>query len=120
MELKHELVREIMLYLEENLTFDKEIMSTQITIPEYTSEEIQYTVNKLYEAGFLKCKSFKAYKFKTILEITWNGHCFLDNIRDDNVWNHTKQKVSKLASISLPILSQVAASYIQMQLGISS
>lgn len=120
MKLKHELVREIMLYLEDNLTFDKEIMSSQITIPEYTSEEIQYTVNKLYEAGFLKCITFKPYKYKAILEITWNGHCFIDNIRDDNVWNHTKQKISKIASVSLPIINQIAASYIQMLLGINS
>lgn len=120
MKLDHDLVRKIMLYLEDNLTFDKQIMSSQITIPEFTSEEIQYAVNKLDEAGFLKCKAFKPYKFKAIFEITWEGHCFLDNIRDDGVWKNTKQKISKLASISLPIVSQVAASYIQMQLGINS
>lgn len=120
MELKHELVREIMLYLEENLKFNQTIFSNAIKIPEYTSEEITYTVKKLYEAGYLNCTLIKANMTIPIKEITWNGHCFLDNIRDDNVWNHTKQKISKLASISLPIISQVAASYIQMQLGISS
>lgn len=120
MKLDHDLVRETMLYLEDNLTFDKEIMSSNIVIQNYTSEEIQYTVNKLYEAGFIKCVPFKPYKFVAILEITWNGHCFLDNIRDKNIWIKTKEKLSKLASVSLPIISQVAATYIQIELGLTS
>lgn len=47
-----------MLYLEDNLPFDGQIISYQIEIEGYSTEEIQYTVNKLYEANYLKCVTF--------------------------------------------------------------
>lgn len=112
MKLNHDLVRKVMLYLEDNLPFDGQIISSQIEIKGYSTEEIQYTVNKLYEVNYLKCLTFPAYKFKAILEITWDGHCFLDNIRDDAVWEKIKQKASTIASASIPVLSQIASTYI--------
>lgn len=54
MKLNHDLVRKVMLYLEDNLPFDGQIISYQIEIEGYSTEEIQYTVNKLYEANYLK------------------------------------------------------------------
>ena len=43
---------------------------------------------------------------------------FLDNIRDDNVWKETTKTISGLKSVSLDIISQVAAAIILKMVGI--
>ncbi|EJA0843158.1 DUF2513 domain-containing protein, partial [Listeria monocytogenes] len=42
-------------------------------------------------------------------KITWSGHQFLDNIRDDEVWKKTKKTVSKFSSVSVSLLSTISS-----------
>ncbi|EAG0857908.1 DUF2513 domain-containing protein [Listeria monocytogenes] len=44
-----------------------------------------------------------------VSKITWSGHQFLDNIRDDEVWKRTKKTVSKFSSVSVSLLSTIAS-----------
>lgn len=52
-----------------------------------------------------------------VTSITWNGHKFLDTIRDPKIWKTTKNVASHLESISITLLSNIASnvleSYIQ-------
>lgn len=52
-----------------------------------------------------------------ITELTWTGHEFLDNIRSKNAFNFAKEAMKSIGSFSLDIFGNVAASYIQRQLG---
>ena len=43
-----------------------------------------------------------------ITELTFSGHNFLENIKNDNNWNKIKQKLNKIGSYSLDIIKEVA------------
>jgi len=57
-----------------------------------------------------------------ISSITYQGHQFLDNIRDDNVYTKTKSILSTFKSVSIEIFSETASkvitSLISKQLGL--
>lgn len=111
MKLNSELVREAMIYFEEKCSFEKVIVSTNIDINGYTKEDITYTVLKLKEAGYINTgKPCYGYELPIvhISSLTWNGHKFLDTVRDDKVWKKTKDIVNRFTSVSINIIENVA------------
>lgn len=112
--LKHECVRATMLYLERNLTLNNIISSPQIEIEHYSKEDVAYTIKMLKEAGFIKADycGHDDIQIYAISSLTWEGHQFLDNIRDNKVWTKTKSILSKFTSTSLQIISNVASQVI--------
>lgn len=126
MKLNHDCVRDVLLCIEENLSYGYRINFSAVKLKDYSQEDLLYTADKLLEAGFLN-GSRENYVDLPIPEIcitsiTWNGHQFLDNIRDDGVWKNTKSVLSKFSSASLSLIgniaSQIITSMIQNQLGI--
>ena len=89
MKLNQDCIRDLLLYLEENLKLNDYLSISNISLKNYSSEELLYTADKLYEAGYLKC-SRKVYDNTDLMifvsSITYTGHQFLDNIRDDKVF----------------------------------
>lgn len=126
MKLNHECVRDVLLHIEENLTYGYYMDFSAVELKQYSQEELIYTADKLIEAEFI-CGSRKNYISNSLPDIritslTWSGHQFLDNIRDDGVWKDTKKIISKFSSVSLglvgSIASQVITSLVQNQLGL--
>ena len=118
MELKHECVRDVMLYLESNQKLHEIISSNSIKIDKYSYDDILYSIMKLTEAGYIDASKPDFCSIAPIKGITYSGHMFLDNIRDDNVWKETTKTISGLKSVSLDIISQVAAAIILKMVGI--
>ena len=112
MKLDHDCVRHLLLFVEESLDYGDEIDTHSISIDNYTPEEITYTAEKLIEAGYLNGEpiNFLGSDIPDILisSLTFNGHEFLDNIRDDKVWKKTKEVLSSHASSSLKIVNSTA------------
>lgn len=83
-------------------------------------EKMIYTIQRLKEANYINA-SIKYASDKplwyNIFSITYDGHEFLNNIRDPKVWKITKEKVSEISGVSLGIIGQVAGKYIKNQLG---
>ena len=126
MKLNHDCVRAIMIFVEENLHYGLYINVNDVKIDGYSHEEILYAADKLLEAEYLK-GNYRNYidgsePSINITSLTWSGHQFLDNIRDDGVWKDTKKILSKFSSVSLNfvsgIASQVITALIQNQLGL--
>lgn len=54
-----------------------------------------------------------------VKRLTWQGHEFLDAVRSDTIWNHTKEKIGKSGgSWTVSLLLQVATLEIKKQLGL--
>lgn len=113
MQLNHDCVRDVLLYIESNANYQVKLSSNSMKIKDYATEEIVYTIERLSEADFLNVTPitsigmhFPGYIVKSI---TYKGHEFLDNIKDNNVWADTKKQLSKFSSTSLGIISSVAA-----------
>jgi hypothetical protein len=114
MRLNADCVRDVMLFLEENLELVSFLECSNIEI-NYTSNDVTYTCAKLIEAGYLignTTVDLSGHMKVVINSITWNGHQFLDNVRSNTVWNKTKETAIKLGSVSVSFLSNIAAQII--------
>lgn len=119
MKLNQDFVRSLLLFVESNNTLDgpREKELEDFTAKQDLSrDDLVYTIQRLLEAGYIK-GGVKYASDKPmwlyISAITYEGHEFLDNIRDPKIWTATKKTASKIASASLSILSTVAADTIK-------
>lgn len=115
MKLNQDCVRDLLLYLEENLTLNDHLSVENISLKNYSRDELLYTADKLYEAGYINCMR-KIYDTTDLIilisSITYEGHQFLDNIRDDKVFAKTKSILSKFKSVSIAVISETASKVI--------
>ena len=96
--------------------------TSNLFLKNYVSDELTYTVDKLHQCGYIEAHAIIADGMMPIFRIyslTYEGHQFLDNIRDNKVWSKTKSTVSKLASVSISVLADVASSIIKSSIGTS-
>lgn len=120
MKLNHDCIRDLLLYLEENLNLGSFLnISSEFNEDElssYSADDLIYTAQKLLEANYINAEvmHFMGTNIPSvrIRSITYQGHQFLDNIRDDGVWKETKKIASKVSSASIKILSDIAAQVI--------
>lgn len=112
MKLIHECVRDVLLYLEENLDYNNFISASNIEIKNYSTNDIKYTLKKLSEANYITIDREDMAGNFLVYNITYYGHQFLDNIRDTTVWNKTSKILSKFSSTSLNIIENISAQVI--------
>lgn len=120
MELKHDCVREVLLFIEKNKPVDNYLESSELSssINEFSSQDINYSIKQLTNAGFIESKAIMVPDLYLIGDLTWYGHQFLDDIRDDKIWKETKSRASQVSSASLPILQQIAVTVSKKMLGL--
>src|SRR5699024_169236 len=77
----------------------------------YDEDDIIYTIKKLKEANYIEADVLihSEGSMAMIRHLTYEGHLFLANIRDDGIWKKTKKEASKISSsVSINILSNIA------------
>jgi hypothetical protein len=122
--LNQDCVRNLLLTIEEELSINEPLDAVRLQqkprLQQYSLDDIVYTISKLKEAGFINADVLVTLDGTDAIvsSLTYNGHLFLDNIRDDGVWKLTKQAASKLSSVSLNILAELASSYIKNKLNL--
>ncbi|EGO2515536.1 hypothetical protein Q9Q_01568 [Enterococcus faecalis EnGen0078] len=126
MKLSHDCIRDILLF-SESLPYNEPAFGDKIfksdLLKKYSSEEINYAVSKLGDddaqliKGYVKFASNKPY-MTYISSLTFDGHKYLDNIRDPKIWKESKKISSKLASVSIDIMSEIAAKVVTKTLGL--
>lgn len=119
LELNKDCVRDILLKCEELLQmYDDGTMNTlqsgdlKEVLPDYDLSVIKYSVLKMDEADLINARiiSFDdsiVGEF-LIFDITYFGHEFIEQIKDDNNWNKVKDVAKKVGSSSIDILLQIA------------
>ena len=115
MKLNHDIVREVLLYLEDHLELNDELDSTKIIIPEVTADEVAYTLLRLSEADFIKIITDEDLSGNLdifVKSLTWKGHEFLDNIRSNNTWDKVKKVAAEVGADSLSTLQKIAINVI--------
>lgn len=119
MKLNPECIRDIMFYLEENLTMNSDLEINEISVfdlPEklnYSIEEIADTLLVLDDANFIVCyrnNGDDAIVALDIYRITYTGYQFLESIRPDSVWKKVQTISGNIGSFSLNVISQIATS----------
>lgn len=129
MKLNNDCVRDVLLTLEENCTFDSEFLyDCEEAIPQllskYSHDEIIYHIRQCEMAGLIVGVSyFDGGCSLSISDLSPSGHEYLANIRSDNIWNKTKKVAGEIGATSLSamvqISSQIITAIIKSQFGLT-
>ena len=111
MKLDKDLLREILLAIEAN---DQPPLGWMtLKIDGQAPELVSYHVMLLHEAGFIlgeKLGGLNHFKWEP-KRLTYQGHEFLDTVRDSQVWELTKTGAEKVGSASLGLLLELGKAY---------
>jgi hypothetical protein len=122
-----ELIRTILLRVEEDPKFDgsfQGVDAISLRITDQPEAEVRYQLVLLVEAGFLignvKLANTNLPVFGPIVvaRLTWQGHEFLDDIRDPQIWGKTKERAKAVASVGFGFLWEIAKAEIKTKLGL--
>lgn len=117
-----DLVRELLLRIEQDKSLDGTrwigFTPAELGMEQRSVEEIAYHLDLLIDAGLVEGKSYGG-AIPAIARLTWDGHEFLDNIKNTDVWSKTKQRVGDLANVSLKVIAAIAEAEIKKRLGLS-
>jgi hypothetical protein len=111
-------VRDLLLTIEDDPRFDGSAWFELAPDEEdtHSPEEMVYHLVMLVEAGFVKGQL--GFGTPSISKLTWQGHEFLDDIRDVGIWSKTKERISGLTSVSLAVVAEIAKAEIKKKLGL--
>jgi len=127
MKLNYDCLRQLLIALEKSTFLDEELNYEYGTfydivklMPDFQQNEIAYTTILAEESGLIIANIIDADDgFVDCLyqRLTFEGHQFLDTIRDNNVWNKVKRVISKVSGVSLDILISVAKDILKSTIG---
>lgn len=112
-----DLVREILLATEESDTDPRAWVN--LPFEGRPPQEVAYHVQLMGEAGLLVVQDHQSigvngYRWLP-KRLTWQGHEFLDTIRDDEIWRRTKDGARKVGGFSLDVVAALAKGFIKEQ-----
>ena len=115
MKLDKDLVREILLQVEASPDPQGWI---DVAVEGHSREDFAYHVQILDEAGFIE-----AYELTTMdgydwrpKRLTYEGHEFLDTVRDGAAWRYTKETAKTIGVGSVKTLYEIGKSYAKQKL----
>ena len=102
-----DLVRAILLLVEE-----KEDCRAKVFAAGQATDAELYHVQLLLDAELLKEVGTVRSSQKRKVQLTWQGHDYLDAVRDDQVWNRTKEAIRETSgSTALELVKLVAIGF---------
>jgi uncharacterized protein DUF2513 len=121
MKLDMDLVRELLFALERK-PGPWSLRRTEITIEGHDQTEIGYHLNRMYEAGFICGEVLRSTSTaERIIEVipfdlTWQGHQFLETVRDPELWRKTKAGARGIGSVGVDVLKDIAKGIIKKKI----
>lgn len=112
-----DLIRKLLLQLE---TVEFRLGSFAIVAPEiegYNVNQIDYHLNLMFGAGFLNGSDSNQLATGIAFRgLTWEGHEFLESIRDDEVWKKTKGGLQSAGGFTIDLLKDLAKGFLRKQI----
>lgn len=108
-----DVVRKILLAVEAQETSSGRVEPT--SIQGYDEENVVYHMKIMDEAGLIETWSSATHSgpYRAALSMTWEGHEFLDQIRQDTMWNRVKGGArEKGLDLSVDVIGQLAKTII--------
>jgi len=111
--LDHDCVRDVLLTVEAATRGQLRLPYLCRQLPQYDEDALNYTCLKLSEGGYLDAEihavcgeTFPALIW--INSMTYQGHEFLDTIRDDTNWGRVKATAKKAGVFSMSALAEIS------------
>lgn len=126
MKLNPDCIRDILLYVEESTDYHVSccISPGKLNPPldAYPANVVMYHVEQCIMSNYFSKTSSDLSNTITIKGLSPIGHQFIDNVRNDTIWNDVKAVSSKIGSKSLDALEKIATgvitALIQNQIGL--
>lgn len=124
LKLDYDFVRQLLLHIEEKAPLqglDNKDLYKFAADKNKNKEDLEYTIIKLKEGKLITANlRYASNKLQRIynVNLTYQGHEYLNNIRDNKIWKNTKKVSSKLSSVSLEILKSIAINEINKVIGL--
>ena len=122
MQLKHDCIRALLLYLEKNLKINTHGLPEGIKVknidfdmelPSFSVNDIYYSIQKLVEAEYIYVrKENVSPRVMIIDEISLKGHEFIDASKNNTVWKKAIEFIKqKGGGITLEVVKQLLIQY---------
>lgn len=113
-----DLIRAILLKVAADPRLDgtRRYVATAADFPSYTDAQIDYHVELLIEAHYLKGNPHSDRP--CITRLTNRGHDFVDNIRSETIWSAVKTRLQGLTHAALPVIAGIALAEVKQKLGL--
>ncbi len=121
MERDMDLIRDLLLHIASDPIYDGQHgitpdIASEMGITDRPIEEVNYHLNLLIEAGMLKGR--QGMSTTVVSRLTWEGHEFIDDIRDQGIWSKTKERIQGLPSVAISVIAEIAKAEIKKKLGL--
>jgi hypothetical protein len=109
-----ELIRKLLIFFEEKQSPEHVAVPA---IDGYDDTTIKTHLVLMHDAGLLRCEPAKSSTSDRIIyvipfELTWDGHEFLDKVRNETVWAKIRDIIaSKGGSIAFSVINQLATRF---------
>ena len=116
MKLNYDLIREILFKIEEISDGCTNYVSQSFVeecFPDYQNNDVFNHLKNLRQS-----KLIEPMDIACIIDLTPQGHEYLNNIRTDTAWNQVKAKIQPLGSVALSVVAEVAKSLALSKLGL--
>ena len=109
-----ELMRKLLMFFEEKQSPE------HVEVPPmdgYDDATIKTHLVLLYDAGLLRCEPVRSSTSDRVIyvipfELTWDGHEFLDKVRNETVWSRIRDIIaSKGGSVAFSVINQLATRF---------
>lgn len=111
MKLNYDCIRDILLYVEETITYEKDCISLDeilSSLDKYQPQEVIYHINELKSNDYFKGVLYGDNLPLKVADLSPKGRAFLQNIRDNSKWNKIKKNAINLGCSCLTQLADVA------------
>lgn len=89
----------------------------QFQIDGYSADQIAYHLSLIREAGFIESPgSQPAGGGVTFRRLSWDGHDYLDAIRDPEIWRKTKGGADAVGSLTFDLVRDLAKGFIKTKI----
>lgn len=117
-----DLIREILLKVEADSQLNgsmRPVDASGLGISTCDQMEFAYNTALLIEARMLTGNAKMATIGQVVVGgLTWNGHEFLDTIRDSDVWGKAKAVANKAGGASIAFMWEIAKAEVKTKLGL--
>lgn len=119
MKINYNCLRKLLIVLESNLQFSEDLEYPDLSfkdvcdlMPEFTREDIAYSTIMAEESNLIKAHIISAensFYECVYFGLTYKGHQFLENVKNNAVWEKTKSITKRVGSMSLDVISSIAS-----------
>jgi hypothetical protein len=114
------LIRELLLKLEplsdSHAWQTIEPYDPRIQVEGYTPDDIEYNLQLIVEQGLIEEPRSGPMQGIIFRRLTWDGHDYLDAVRDPKIWRETKEAADKVGSWTFEIVKELAKAFIKSEL----